>query len=472
MVLQRPPARPRIWGFGSSVGEQIVVSLDTGTQTVITNSVLAPDGTTIIWEALFQPITTTGPHSISIQAGVNCVITLANILIGDIWICSGQSNMEMSLSQIDNPQPDINDAVNYPMVRKFHAATATSDTPLMDLAGISRNWEVPNAGNVGSFSAICWLFGRNLFRKYLRPIGVIDTTWGGTRIEAWSSAQANSVCYPDGTPPGGGSNAANVLFNAMINPFIKMPIFGAIWYQGESNSGVANMYSCSVRAMVTDWRSRWSMNNPEMDTTFPFGQVQLAAWKNNMNSLDFTDLRWAQTDGLGYTPNTRMVKYFLAVAIDLPDFNSPAGDIHPRYKRPIADRLALGAFSVAYGSTDNGTHQGPIPGAFSISGPNIVVSYGVLLNFGDTANIFEICCGETVNNTCSAGGVWRRSFFVSDALVSVSITNPCAGTEVVTGFRYLWRESPCPLQRCPIYSRENELPAPPFIHNGVISRRD
>jgi sialate O-acetylesterase len=422
MVLQRPPARPRIWGFGSTVGEQIVVNLDTGTQTVITNSVLAPDGTTIIWEALFQPIATTGPHSISIQNGATCVITLTNVLIGDIWLCSGQSNMEMSLNQIDNPQPDIDDAVNYPMVRKFHAQNQFSDTPLMDLAGINRNWEVPNAGNVGGFSAICWLFGRNLFQKYGRPIGVIDTTWGGTRVEAWSSAQANSVCYPGGTPPDNGANGATVLFNAMINPFIRMPIFGAIWYQGESNSGNAGMYSCSIRAMVQDWRSRWNMMNPETDVVFPFGQVQLAAWKNNPNSFDFTDLRWAQTDGLGYTPNTRMEKFFLAVAIDLPDFQSPAGDIHPRYKRQIATRLALGAFNVAYGSTDEGIFQGPIPTGYSLNGPNVLLSYGIPIQTFNTANIFEICCGSTPGNTCVSGGEWRTSNFVSRVDMTVSVT--------------------------------------------------
>jgi len=472
MVLQRPPARPRIWGFGSVVGEQVIVNLNTGAQTVVTNSVLAPDGTTIIWEAHLLPITTAGPHSISIQEGASCVITLTNILVGDIWICSGQSNMEMPLNQIDNPQPDIDDAVNYPMVRKFHAANQVSNVPLMDLAAINRNWELPNAGNIGGFSAICWLFGRNLFRKYGHPIGVIDTTWGGTRVEAWSSAAANNVCYPGGTPPGDGANAASVLFNAMINPFIKMPIFGAIWYQGESNSGNSGMYSCSIRAMVADWSSRWQAENPEMDASLPFGQVQLAAWKNNMNSFDFTDLRWAQTDGLGYTPNARMAKFFLAVAIDLPDFTSPSGDIHPRYKRQIADRLALGAFNVAYGSTDSGIFQGPIPTGYALNGANVVITYGLRLNIRDTSNIFEICCGATPANTCSAGGTWMRSNFVSGASgdMSVAISNPCGGTQAVTGFRYLWRESPCALEQCPIYSEENSLPAPPYIHNGVIAR--
>jgi len=168
-----------------------------------------------------------------------------------------------------------------------------------------------------------------------------------------------------------------------------------------------------------------------------------------------------------------MDKFFLAVAIDLPDFASPAGDIHPRYKRQIADRLSLAAYNVAYGSTDTGIYQGPIPTAYAREGNNVRITYGMPVTFRTTSDtgMFEICCGAAATNTCVAGGRWVVTTFVSGAANSMLLNNPCTSTESVTGFRYLWRESPCrTLESCPVYSVENTLPAPPYVHHGAIMR--
>jgi len=473
-VLQRPPARPRIWGYAATVGQQVIVNLNSGAQTVITDSVMGPDGRPT-WTALLNPITTVGPHSISIQAGASCVITISNILVGDVWVCSGQSNMEMRMRELDNPQPDIDDAVNYPNVRTMYVNNAESNVPLNDLRAV-RNWAVPTAGDISAFSAICWLFGRNLYRKYGRPVGMIDATWGGTRIEAWSSPDALRVCFGDdqsSNGPESDPNDASALWNAMINPLLPMPIFGGIWYQGESNTGNSNMYACAMKSMVTDWRTKWNQRNPEMDITFPFGQCQLAPWRNQDIVTGFPEIRWAETDSLGYTPNTNMVKFFIAVAIDLPDFSSPSGDIHPRYKRQIADRLSLAAYNVAYGSTDTGIYQGPIPTMYAREGNGVRVTYGTPVLFRTTTDpgMFEICCGAAATNTCVAGGRWVVTTFVSGNANSMLLNNPCTGAESVTGFRYLSRESPCrTLESCPVYSVENTLPAPPYVHHGAIMR--
>jgi sialate O-acetylesterase len=254
----------------------------------------------------------------------------------------------------------------------------------------------------------------------------------------------------------------------MINPFLKFPIYGAIWYQGESNTGNSHQYACAIKAMVGDWRAKWNNYNAEMDDTFPFGQVSLAGWRNQDISTGFTDIRWAQTDSQGYTPHSTMQKFFLAIAADLPDYNSPSGDIHPRYKRQIADRLALAAFNVAYGNSTV-FFQGPIPTAYARDGANVRVTYAVPLQFRDTSSIFELCCGAAATNTCSAGGRWVVSSFVSGRSTDLLITNPCGGSEFVTGFRYIWRESPCPLEQCPVYSVQNNLPAPPYLYNGLIA---
>jgi len=472
MVLQGPPARPRIWGYAPAVGAQVILNLNTGTpQTVVVNAANGPAGRPV-WEAEFNPIMTEGPHTITVQTGSNCVITLSNILIGDVYLCSGQSNMCHRLDNIDNPAEEVNQVPNFPNIRTFQTALMTADSPQHDLLGITRNWAVGTTGNMPGFSAVCWLFAKNLFQRYGRPLGMVQTCWGGTRVEAWSSPQALSQCFTS-VPPATGANAASVLYNAMIHPFIPMPIFGAIWYQGESNQGNAAQYNCAITAMVNDWRASWKARNPSMDAAFPFGQVQLAPDRDQNIVNGFADVRWYQTDALGYTPNNRMNKFFLAVAIDLPDFGSPYGSIHPRYKRQIASRLALAAANVAYGTTGTGIYQGPLPTGFSIDGSNVRVRYGVALRYGVTSSIFELCCGASATQTCGgAGGTWVVSNFVQGNTMDVLISNPCnVALPVVTGFRYLWRESPCrTLEQCPIYSVENSLPAPPYVFNGVITR--
>jgi sialate O-acetylesterase len=466
MVLQRAPARPRIWGYAPAVGQDVIINLNSGAQTVFVTSYAGPAGRPI-WEATLNPITTPGPHSIDIQSGA-CVVQLTNILVGDVWFCSGQSNMEHRLDNIDNPGPDLDDVVNYPSVRSFHVSNQWSDQPQHDLIAVARNWALPTRANMAGFSAICWLFGRDLFRKYGRPIGLIETNWGGTRVEAWSSPEALSQCFTNvggANPP----NGASQLYNAMIHPLIPLPIYGAIWYQGESNTGNSGQYSCAMQAMVNDWRARWHARSPEMNSAFPFGQVQLAPWRNQDIVDGFPNIRWAQTANVGYTPNSEMNNFFLAVAIDLPDYSSPYGDIHPRYKRQIATRLSLAAQYVAYGETDGGLYQGPLPSTISnVGGGQVRLSYTTPLQFRTTSNGFELCCGASAANTCSAGGRWVNAPFAQGNTQEVFLTNPCGGAETVTGFRYLWRESPCALELCPIYSVQNDLPAPPYLYNGAV----
>jgi sialate O-acetylesterase len=286
-------------------------------------------------------------------------------------------------------------------------------------------------------------------------------------VEAWSSPAALSQCFSSvdvWDPP----NGASQLYNAMIHPLHPMPIYGAIWYQGESNTHNANLYACAITAMVNGWRSNWHTRSPEINPAFPFGQVQLAPWRPQDIVDGFTNMRWyGQTNGLGYTPNDLMNNFFLAVAIDLPDYDSPYGDIHPRYKRQIADRLSLAAEYVAYGEADGGLYQGPQPTSIGNEGAQIRLTYGTQLQFRNTGSGFELCCGASAANTCGAGGNWAAASFLGGSGNEVTISIPCGG-QVVTGFRYLWRESPCALEQCPIYSVQNNLPAVPYLYNGAL----
>lgn len=133
---------------------------------------------------------------------MNCALNLTNILFGDVWLCSGQSNMAHIMNNIDNPEADIANSVNYPNLRTFTVERMYSNTTQEDLLGVARPWVAPSPDNIGSFSAVCYLFGTLLVDKYNIPIGLLETDWGGTRIEAWSSPAALNVCFPDGPPPG------------------------------------------------------------------------------------------------------------------------------------------------------------------------------------------------------------------------------------------------------------------------------
>jgi sialate O-acetylesterase len=476
MVIQRSPARPRVWGYADTVGDSVTVQFG-AIETVRATAVAGPDGRPV-WEVLFNPISAPGPHTITVTQQANgCVAVLDDVLVGDVWICSGQSNMQHSVEQLDNPQPDLDDAVNYPNVRTFFNDFVYSDVPLNDLQSVVRSWQLPTAANIAGFSAVCWLYGRNLYRKLQRPIGLIETNWGGTRIEAWSSPDALKVCFGEAGPPvNSPPNGASQLWNAMINPFLPMPIYGAIWYQGESNTYNSDKYACALNAMVTDWRTKWYARSPTMGPVFPFGEVQLAPWQNADIVTGFPDIRWAQTDGVGYTPNNNFLRIFMAVAMDLPDYDSPYGNIHPRYKRQIADRLALAGFNVAYGLTDGGIFKGPIPTLFNVSSADgkVRVHYDIPIVYRAITG-FELCCSSHANDlVCNeAGGqaVWSKATPSSFAPTYLDLSVPCsAPNQYVVGFRYAWRESPCEFEACAVYSVENSLPAPPYMAHWAATR--
>jgi sialate O-acetylesterase len=468
MVLQRAPSEAVVWGYATEAGDEVVVEMDD--QVISTNAFEGPFGN-VIWQLHLEPMEEGGPHTITATSR-DCSITLDDVLFGDVWICSGQSNMAHRLENIDDPDQDIEDVVNYPNVRTLFTGLVYSEEPLEDLTSINQPWGLPAPDRTRAFSALCWLFGRNLNIKTGRPIGLIQSAWGGTRVEAWSSPDALDVCFPEGPSPGTGQNGASVLWNAMIHPFLPMPIYGAIWYQGESNQGNAASYGCALSEMVNDWRSKWfERSNGQVDESFPFGQVQLAPNNDNNAETGFPDVRWHQTYEYGYTPNPLMSNIFTAVAMDLPDFDSPHGSIHPRYKRQIADRLYLGALQVGYGDSSEGRFQGPYPASVTRNGDELEVLYDEgTLDVRTDAN-FEICCAVDGNTFCGTGQ-WTATTIVRSTDNAVTLDVTCSAGDEVTGVRYAWRESPCPLELCAVYSTENSLPAPPFVMNEHFTRNN
>ncbi|XP_055957670.1 sialate O-acetylesterase [Patella vulgata] len=163
-----------------------------------------------------------------------------------------------------------------------------------------------------------------------------------------------------------GPRAASVLWNSMVIPLLPQTIYGAIWYQGESNTHNSDQYACLFPSMIKDWRLKF--HQASMGATnqnFPFGFVQLAGNQNDSNRIaGFPAIRWSQTAKYGYAPNPKMPYTFMAVAMDLPDFKSPHGTVHPRYKQDVAERLGLAGLAVAYGEKGL-SYQGPYPTSFN-----------------------------------------------------------------------------------------------------------
>ena len=196
-----------------------------------------------------------GPYTITADSQQYGVIVLTDIMFGNVWICGGQSNMAFTLSGVYNATDEIKKAANYSVIRLFTVTRNISDKPLQEFVDYSQHWVIASPDTVKDFSAVCWFFGRDLHDKLKMPIGLISSNWGGTPIEAWSSAAALKYCPSDKSNPSkvSGPNSRSVLWNAMINPLINLTISGVIWYQGEANRDDPLQYNCTFPAMINDW---------------------------------------------------------------------------------------------------------------------------------------------------------------------------------------------------------------------------
>lgn len=375
MVLQRGMKVP-VWGTAAP-GEKVAVSLNGQKLTTKAGS----DGK---WMVSFEPMKAGGPYKMLI-VGTNMVLC-ENVMIGEVWVCSGQSNMWWTVKASNNAEQEIADA-KYPNIRLFTVPLKSAPVPQTEVQG---KWVECSPETVPTFSAAAYYFGRELFKTLNVPIGLIHTSWGGTPAESWTRRewlrtdedfksildsydkqmadydkakadypklmeqwkQGSEKAKAEGKPapsepgtPAYGPWLPSGLYNAMIAPLIPYGIKGAIWYQGESNAPRAYQYRKLFPAMIKNWRKDWGQGD------FPFLFVQLANWapKSEEPYDDYwSELREAQTMTLSLK-NTGM-----AVAIDIGDPIS----IHPTNKQEVGRRLALNALSIAYGKKL--TYSGPM----------------------------------------------------------------------------------------------------------------
>jgi len=393
MVLQREIPL-KIWGWAEA-GEEVTVSF--AGQSKPTKA--AQDGK---WTAELTPLPASAePRELTVSGGGKKVV-IKNILVGEVWICSGQSNMEWTLDATDQGKSAISES-NYPLIRQFKVPHVTHTQPQKDLPG---EWFVCSPNVSAKFTAVGYHFGLELHKKLNVPIGLINTSWGGTRIEPWTdpegfkvSPQLSSIveqiagadqahkqnqlakltdleawtkqsreaiqsgktptAFPGGLPehPLLKADKPTSIYNAMIAPLVPFGIRGAIWYQGESNNGEGMLYTEKMKALIGSWRRLWAQGD------FPFLFVQLAPYRYNRPEA-LPGIWEAQQASLSI-PNTGM-----AVITDIGNVT----DIHPRNKSEVGRRLSLWALSKTYGVKDL-VYSGPLYKSSRIEGSKIIVNF-------------------------------------------------------------------------------------------------
>lgn len=378
MVMQRN-SEVKIWGLDKP---NTVIKVSTNwnvNSTTTTNK----DGK---WETTISTKEAGGPYTVTVSGTETKVIK--DVLIGEVWVCSGQSNMEMPLTGFSGqPVYDSNDIIansQNSQLRLFKVKKDKSANPESFFEG---SWEPSSPQSVAEFSAVGYMYGAILQKKLNIPVGIINSSVGGTRVEAWTK---NEVLKEQGFDFVKESkrkvldkNSASALYNAMIHPLIPYTIKGVIWYQGESNRGNASNYTSSFSAMIKSWRNDWKLGD------FPFYFVQIAPFKYDPE-VNAAYLREAQLETSLNVVNTGMV-----VTMDIGDENC----IHPPQKSEVAKRLSYWALAKTYGF-DGFDYASPIFKSMKVDANKVQLNFDHakkgISNFGKEMNSFTIAGADKI----------------------------------------------------------------------------
>jgi sialate O-acetylesterase len=415
MVLQRN-ANVSIWGWADAY-EEITIKASWLDKVEIIKA--DSEGN---WRIIIKTTNSKEPQTININT-----IKLDNILFGEVWLCSGQSNMFQPVKGYTG-QPTFGSAMaiaksNNPSLRLFSVDKIGSKQPLIDLKGFT-SWQQASPENVANFSAVGYFFAEQLQQILDVPVGIIHTSWGASKVEAWISNEVMSsfqeVTISDKDILNRSNRTPTALFNAMINPLIPYTIKGALWYQGEGNRNEPEKYKKLLPAMVKDWRTRWGIGD------FPFYYVQIAPYSyGNLNAYDdyknTAFMREAQLQCLDLIPNSG-----ITITMDIGD----ADFIHPPKKKEVADRLLFNALNKTYGFK-NIDYTSPIYDSSVVKDGSLIISFknseSGLYTF-DKLEDFEIAGDDRVFYPAIAKIVKGKSISVS----SDKVPNPVA-------VRYAWK---------------------------------
>jgi sialate O-acetylesterase len=447
------------------------------------------------WKAILPAMSAGGPYALTVSG--SSTVSFEDILVGEVWLCSGQSNMEMGIGMAQDGPQEIA-AANYPNIRLLKIPKRWSAEPQTNFDGA---WKVCTPSNVAEggwsgFSATGYYFGRHLCQKLGVPVGLIDATWGGTRIESWTPPEGFAAVpalkqesvrvelgdvrterhekrleqvlhdtdqwlgaaraamqehkqvsamptYPEELLPPHDVQNATALFNGMIYQLRPFGMRGAIWYQGESNMGEGMRYMDRMKALIGGWREIWGEGD------FPFYYVQIAPYNYGGNAQTEPELWEAQTAAQSI-PDTGMV-----VVNDIASLK----DIHPRNKQEVGRRLALWALANTY-SQSNVVYCGPTFKSMSIDGEKLSVAFdhigaGLKSRDGQPVNWFEIIDAEH-------GGFVQADAQIDGATIMLS----APGVNHPVAMRFAWS-----MLAVPNLINSEGLPAGAF-RAGVVPKRD
>ena len=483
MVFQRAPHSPMIWGYGTPGKEIRVEVIDANGVNVTKNTESVFVKKNEEFEINLGSFEPGSGYNIIVREVLNknqsLTVELLDVAFGDVWICTGQSNMMWRVKDIRDGEAEIAKAVGYEDIRLLKTAREFSDHPLLEPKAFENNWSKPHKdflANGDSFSGFCLIFGEQLYDQLNIPIGLIESSWGATRIETWSPPDSLASCEIKDT--GAGKRPENhheYLWNGMIHPYLRFSIKGVIWYQGEQNAGYPDsnyvghnreLYFCTFPKLIDNWRKHWARKtNGDVDRKFPFGFMQLGPFTDQRENFAWPELRWQQTAGYGFAPNDVLENVFMATAID--------SDIqlHPTNKRLPATRLSWAALNLVYGNI-SAPIRGPHPMKVSFKATDrkkIIIIYDQeIAKVPKEADRFMICCSESLEDCdkTTYGYGWQGVDIVGNigkkSLELDTSSSSCPSN--YSGIAYLWLETPCSAETaCPVYSNdEYRLPALPW----------
>lgn len=418
MVLQQN-SQVSLWGLAKASSKvNVTTSWDSRTYSAISDN----KGK---WILKVNTKTAGGPYQITISDGET--IVLDNILLGEVWVCSGQSNMGMALRGNSSPVLNSNEIIlnsDNSSLRLFKVATAISLSPMSDTKG---QWDVSNSASAREFSALAFQFGQILQKKLNVPIGLIQSEVGGTMIQSWMSAESLKA-FPEVKIPGSLDaikapyKEPTTLFNGKIAPLLNYRIKGFIWFQGESNRHEPELYGRLFPAMVSDWRRLWDQG------VLPFYYVQIAPFGSTDKTRSGVLLREAQLKAAIIIPNSGM-----ASAMDVGMEN----DIHFSDKTKPAQRLAYIALAKTYGIKGI-AYSGPVYRSMKIEGSKVILGFdfaGYLTSYRKPLTLFEIA-GEDKKFYPAKATINAGQVTVQSDVVSKPVAVRYAWHEWVTGELY------------------------------------
>lgn len=481
MVLQREMPIP-VWGWADP-GEEVTVDLSGSSVSAVADEAGK-------WMVKLPAQQAGEPKTLTVK-GKN-TITFKDVLLGEVWLCSGQSNMEWPVSRSNDFEKE-KAAANYPLIRHIKVPRRPNGFPQDD---VDATWAVCSPDTVAGFTAAGYFFGRKLHKDLDVPVGLVNSSWGGTRIEPWTppvgfkdvpelasifkqveltnpandaykktlSAYLDSLevwaakakaglkaetpltpppAYPSSIQPLTSHTSPTTLYNGMIHPLVPYAIRGAIWYQGESNHGEGMLYYHKMRALIEGWRQVWNQGE------FPFFYVQIAPYQYGNESPTILPIFWEAQNKSLEIPNTGQV-----VIHDIGNLK----DIHPKNKQDVGARLALIALAKTYGQDDL-VYSGPVFKSLTKEGDKLRVTFdhvggGLVSRDGKPLNWFEIIGEET-------------DFVPATAVIdgdSVILSSP--KVKKAAAMRFGWHKL-----AEPNLSNKEGLPAAPF-RAGKVPERD